>query len=85
MATLNKGDNNSHNNNNSSAINHKIHTETNAVLDCEIYWVSKLLWEGAKCNTYKAIISTALFLILSFGHVLNIVNFLYGNSPASGL
>jgi len=25
-------------------------------LDCEIYWVSKLLQKGAKCNIYKTII-----------------------------
>jgi hypothetical protein len=29
-------------------------------LDCEIYWVSKLLWKGAKCNISKTIISTAV-------------------------
>jgi len=38
------------NNNSSSPINHKNHTETNAILDCELYWVSKLLRKGAKCN-----------------------------------
>ena len=58
--TLRNNNNNNNNNNNSSAINHKIHTETYSVLDCEIYWVSKLLQKGAKCNIYKTIIRTAM-------------------------
>jgi hypothetical protein len=37
------------NNNTSSAINHRIHTGSN----CGIYWVSKLLWKGAKCKFTK--------------------------------
>jgi hypothetical protein len=44
------GSNTTKNNNISSAVNHRIRTGTTAIMDCEIYWVSKLLRKGAKCN-----------------------------------
>jgi len=44
------GSNITNNNNILSAVNHTIHTGTTAVKDCELYWVSKLLRKGAKCD-----------------------------------
>jgi hypothetical protein len=60
--TLHNNSNNNNNNNNniSSAINHRIHTGTNAIMDCVIYRVSNLLRKGAKCEKYKILISTAV-------------------------
>jgi len=61
------------NNNNSSAIiNHRIHTGTNAIMDCEIYWLSRLLGKGAKCNIYKTPIRTAVLYACQSWTVTNI-------------
>jgi hypothetical protein len=54
------GSNIANNNNISSAINHRIHTGTNAIMDCGIYWVSKLLRKGVKCKIYTTLIRTAV-------------------------
>jgi hypothetical protein len=44
------GSNITNNNNILSAVNHRIHIGTTAIMHCEMYWVSKLLHKGAKCN-----------------------------------
>jgi hypothetical protein len=44
------GSNITNNNNILSAINHRIHTGTTAIMDGEMYWVSKLLRKSAKCD-----------------------------------
>jgi len=52
---------NTANNNFSSATKHRIHTGTNDLMDCEIYWIAKLLWKGAKCKIYNTLIRIAVF------------------------
>jgi hypothetical protein len=68
----NLGSNITDNNNISTPINHRNHTGTNDIMDCEIYRVSKLLQKCAKCNIYKTLFRTAVLYRCQSWTVTNI-------------
>ena len=59
--TLHKGDNDDDDDDDILfAINHRNNTGTNVIVNCDIYWVAKLLQKGAKRKIYKPLIRTAM-------------------------